>query len=66
MQDVAGIIGLHLFILAGEDGDAAPTGSLKAALQIPTKTLSVLTKEGFVCIFQETIKCISLLTLISK
>lgn len=32
MWDVAGITGLHLFILAGEDGDAALTGSLKAAL----------------------------------
>lgn len=32
MRDVAGIIGLHLFILAGEDGDAAPAGSLKEAL----------------------------------
>lgn len=32
MWDVAGITGLHLFILAGEDGDAAPAGSLKAAL----------------------------------
>lgn len=32
MWDVAGITGLHLFILAGEYGDAASSGSLKVAL----------------------------------
>lgn len=32
VQDVAGITGLHLFIPAGEDGNVAPTGSLKEAL----------------------------------